>query len=162
MKELFQIRSAVMQALEDAGIPAVAAYHPAKARRYPAAAAAVDVVRASSGEMSFCGYLGEIVENGAAREVYGKRLEAEICVEIRAECAEDCETGCEAAAEVLLSKLPEGIRPGETQWEALTWDKASGMFLRRGSLACQALFLAGSTGEEKAFLDFRLKGVVED
>ena len=160
MRELFQIRDAVVTALKETGLAAEAAFHPKTARRYPAAVAAVDVARASGGEMGFCGYLGETVEDGAPREVYGKRLAALISVDIRAERAEDCETGCETAAEVLLGGLPEGIRPGEMTWEALAWDKAAGMFLRRGSLRCQALFLARSAGEETAFLDFRLKGVV--
>ena len=83
-------------------------------------------------------------------------------MELRADRAADCESGCEAATEVLLGGLPEGIQTGELTWEAICWEKATGMFLRRGSLACRALFLAESDGESGTFLDFRLKGVLSE
>lgn len=160
MRELFQVRAAVAQALRDAGLAAETAYHPDAARRYPGPVAAVDVAKASGDAMGFCQYLGEILEDGAPREVYGKLLEAVISVDVRAEKAMDCESGCETAAEVLLSGLPEGIRPGEMTWEGITWDKTGRLFLRRGSLRCRALFLAKSGEEGETFLDFKLKGVV--
>ena len=59
------------------------------------------------------------------------KTEREIAVEVRAERAADCETGCQQAAEVLLGGLPGGIRPGELRWEALGWEKSTGMFLRK-------------------------------
>ena len=95
------------------------------------------------------------------RELYGKQLEGEITVEIRAERAAACESAGETAAETLLSGLPVGIRPGELRWEALTWEKTTGMFLRRGRLRCQALFLAESREDGEVFLDFILKGVMQ-
>ena len=64
------------------------------------------------------------------------------------------------AAEVLLGGLPVGIRAGELNWEAISWEKATGMFLRRGGLHCQAVFTARSQEDGTAFLDFTLKGVV--
>ena len=63
----------------------------------------------------------ELSGAGAPRELYGKQLEAVISIEIRGQRAADCEQGCETAAEVLLERLPAGIRPGELNWEALTW-----------------------------------------
>ena len=35
------------------------------------------------------------------------------------------------------------------------------MFLRRGNLRCQAVFVARSDGDEETFLDFILKGVMK-
>ena len=64
------------------------------------------------------------------------------------------------AAEVLLGRLPAGIRPGELNWEALTWERETGLFLRRGRLRCRAYFLARAEEGDTVFLDFRLKGAV--
>ena len=63
---------------------------------------------------------------------------------------------------MLLGGLPSGIRPGELRWEALKWEKATGLFLRRGSLRCQAVFVAESQEDGEIFLDFILKGVMRD
>lgn len=112
--------------------------------------------------MGFCNYLGEVYdqEAGTMRELYGKQLEGDITVELRAERAADCEAGTEKVADILLGKLPSGIRPGELRWEALSWEKTTGMFLRRGSLRCQAVFTAQTDEEGETFLDFILKGVM--
>ena len=83
-----------------------------------------------------------------------------IPVEIRGQRAADCEQGCETAAEVLLGRLPAGIRPGELNWEALTWERETELFLRRGRLRCRAYFLARAEEGDTVFLDFRLKGAV--
>ena len=42
------------------------------------------------------------------RELYGKRLEGGITVELRAERAADCEAGCEAAADIPRTDSREG------------------------------------------------------
>ena len=161
MKELRQIRDAVIGALRDAGLRAEAAF-PAKwtaERKTPLATVAVGAVEGKN--IGFCGYLGEARdENGNVREVYGKRLEGVISVDLRAERACVCDEGTETAAAVLLSGLPEGIRPGELSWEALAWEKETGLFLRRGKLRCEALFLAEAGEDEEIFLDFILKGVM--
>ena len=114
--------------------------------------------------MGFCDYLGEVYDDeaGTVQEIYGKQLDGSITVDIRAERAVDCEAGCQQAAEVLLGGLPSGIRPGELRWEALGWEKSTGMFLRKGSLLCQAIFVAQSQEDGEVFLDFILKGVMQD
>ena len=163
MKELAQVRQAVISALDTAGMTALEAFPDSRAKAYRGAVASVGVGAAGGKTVGFCNYLGEYCdeETGAVRELYGKQLEGEITVDIRAERAADCESGTEAATEVLLDGLPVGIRPGELRWEALTWEKATGMFLRRGSLRCQAVFVAESREEGQVFLDFILKGVMK-
>ena len=162
MKELAQIRTAVLEALQKAGIPAMAQYPDRQAKSYTGAAATVGVGAASGKAAGFCHYLGEMTdpETQAVRERYGRELTGQITVELRADRAADCESGCETATEALLNGLPEGIRTGDLTWEAICWEKNTGMFLRRGSLACRALFLAESDAESGEFLDFRLKGVM--
>ena len=161
MKELRQMRDAVISALRAWGLAAEAAFPGKWAAERKTPLATVAVGAAEGRALGFCGYLGEARgEDGEAREVYGKRLEGVITVDVRAERAADCEEGGETAAAVLLGKLPEGIRPGELSWEALAWEKQTGLFLRRGKLQCEALFLAEAGDEGPEFLDFMLKGVL--
>ena len=108
MRELSQIRDAVVSALAAEGVAALDAYPDQRARRYGCPVAAVAVETAESRTVGFCNYLGEVFDTGAGapRELYGKQLEAVISIEIRGQRAADCEQGCETAAEVLLGRLP--------------------------------------------------------
>lgn len=161
MKELRQIRDTVIQALRQGGLRAEAAFPARWMAEGKRALATVDVGAAEGRALGFCGYLGETRgEDGRVREVYGKRLEGVVTVDIRAERAADCQEGGETAAAVLLGELPEGIRPGGLSWEALAWEKETGLFLRRGRLQCEALFLAEAGEEDGVFQDFILKGVL--
>ena len=162
MRELSQIRDAVVSALAAEGMAALDAYPDQRARRYAGPVAAVAVDTAESRTVGFCNYLGEVSDpkTGRVRERYGKQLDAVISVEVRGERAADCEAGCETAAEVLLGGLPSGIRPGELSWEALSWERGTESFLRRGRLQCRAYFLAQTEDESAMFLDFILKGAV--
>jgi len=164
MKELAQVRRVVLEALNDAGIMALEAFPDSPAKEYSGPVATVAVGAAEGRCLGFCNYLGEYYDQtaGTVRELYGKQLEGDILVDIRAERAADCESGCEAAAEVLLGGLPVGIRPGELRWEALQWEKTTGLFLRRGILRVQAVFVAESGEDGETFLDFILKGVMRD
>lgn len=137
MKELMQISQAVIDALSEAGVQAMAAFPPERVKQYDGAVAAVSVGTAEGKAVGFCNYLGQVwdEEAGTVEELYGKQLGAVITVEIRAARASLCEEGCAAAAEVLLGGLPVGIRAGELNWEAISWEKATGMFLRRSSLS---------------------------
>lgn len=164
MKELIQVKQVVIDALNHAGVPAIEAFPDSRAKSYTGAIAAVAVGTAEGKTVGFCNYLGEIYDDeaGTVRELYGKQLEGSITVDIRAERAADCEAGCQQAAEVLLGGLPSGIRPGELRWEALRWEKSTGMFLRKGNLLCQTVFVAQSQEDGEVFLDFILKGVMQD
>ena len=57
-------------------------------------------------------------------------------------------------------KLPSGLRPSELKWEEAAWDEDTSMFLRRGSLACSAYFIATASEDGALLTDFILKGVV--
>lgn len=163
MKELRQIRDAVISALREGGLAAEAAFPSKWTAERKTALATVAVGAVEGKNIGFRGYLGEALDaDGKVREVYGKRLEGSVTVTLWAERAWDCENGGETAAAVLLSGLPEGIRPGELRWEALGWDAKMGLFFRRGTLRCEALFLAESEEETGVFLDFILKGVLRN
>ena len=83
MKELTQISQAVIDALKQAGVPAMAAYPAERARQYDGAVAAVSVGTAEGRAVGFCNYLGQAwdEEAGTVQELYGKQLEAVISVE---------------------------------------------------------------------------------
>ena len=164
MKELAQIRAAVLKALQESGIPAMEQFPEKRAESYSGAVATVGVGAASGKNAGFCHYLGEMTdpETQAVLERYGKELSGEITVELRADRAADCESGCETATEALLGGLPEGIQTGERMWEAICWEKETGMFLRRGNLRCRAVFVAQAAEDGETFLDFILKGVMRD
>lgn len=162
VRELTQVRDAVVSALRDAGLTALAAFPASHAKDYTSAVAAVAVGTAEGRAMGFCNYLGESYDKtaGTVRELYGKQLDGVIAVDIRGRRAADCEAGCETAAGVLLGGLPAGIRPGELRWEALCWERETGMFLRRGTLRCRAVFVAETGEDGTVFRDFILKGVM--
>lgn len=164
VRELTQVRDAAVSALRDAGLTALAAFPAERAmsRKGAVAAVAVDAVQGKA--VGLCGYLGEVYDEtrGAVRELYGKLLEGVISVDVRASGAAECETGCERASEALMGGLPSGVRPGELSWEALVWERETGMFLRRGRLQCRALFTAESREDGEEFLDFILKGVISN
>ena len=163
MRELTQVRDAVISALERAGMTTLVAFPAQSVKNYSGAVATVSVSTAESKTMGFCNYLGEEYDEaaGTMRELYGKQLEGDITVEVRAEKAADCENGCAVVADVLLSGLPFGIHSGELRWEELKWEKTTDMFLRRGSLRCQAVFTARTGEDGETFLDFTLRGVMK-
>ena len=76
MRELSQIRDAVVSALAAEGMAALDAYPDQRARRYGCPVAAVAVETAESRTVGFCNYLGEVFDTGAGapRELYGKQL----------------------------------------------------------------------------------------
>lgn len=161
MNGLGQICAAVITALQDAGITAVAAYE-GRAKRYGGPVAAVDVESAAESAPGMGNYLGQTAdsETGEIREIYGWQMDAKILLEVRAPEAAACEQTMETAADVLLGGLPSGLRPQEVTWEGISWDKLNGMFLRKGTLRCRAFFTAESEEEAGTLLDFILKGTM--
>jgi hypothetical protein len=162
MTGLNQVRTAVVQTLTAAGLTAVTAYD-GEAKRYDVPVAAVDVAEVTGKPMAMGSYLGQVYDEtaGTVRELYGRRLELSLLLEVRAPGAAECETACETAAQAIMSGgLPSGLRLGEQSWEAVTWDKAAKMFLRRGHAAGTAYFTASAEEESGELLEFTLKGVV--
>ena len=58
MKELVQVRDAVIEALNEAGLPALTAFPDQHAKQYDGAVAAVAVGAAEGKTMCFCNYRG--------------------------------------------------------------------------------------------------------
>lgn len=110
-------------------------------------------------------YMGQRVNPDTldCQEVYGMRLELVLSLDIYCppgEGAGRCDYVLEALHQVMLNGLPSGLRPIELKWEETVWDGDTSMFLRRGSLACGAFFVAETSEEQLELADFILKGVL--
>ena len=149
MNGLEQVKDAVAAALEKAGISAQTAYSPGWAKAYTGPVAAVGLRMGESRGAALNSYLGQRTdpETQVIREIYGIRLDL---------------TLLEGLHQIMLEGLPIGLRPTELKWEEASWDPDTSMFLRRGSLACSACFIAAAEEDGTVFSDFILKGVVEN
>lgn len=167
MTGLEQIKTAAAETLRAAGMRAVTEYEPERLGAYDEAVAVIGVKEAESRELGFISYLGESLdeERGTVVERYAKRMEAVLSLDIyapRSVGASGAETAMERAAALLTEGLPSGLRIGRAAWGQAEWDQRSGMFLRRGTLDCQALLIAEADPEEDGLiLDFILKGVMK-
>lgn len=161
MSGLNQVRDAVIIALKSMGIAAIPAYE-GTAKRHERAVVCVDVAASEGKPVGLSSYLGQIFDpqRGTFRELYGMQISVKVCLDVRSEQAVDCEVAMESAAETMMKGLPSGLRLGEMQWAGITWDKSTGMFLRKGTAKCRATFVAEDPCEDGILLDFILKGTM--
>ena len=165
MNGLEQVKAAVAAALNSAGIAAHTAYSPGWAKAYQEPVVAVGVRTGESKGGALSSYLGQRMDPDtlACQEIYGMRLDLVLSLDIYCppgEGAGRCDSVLEQLHQVMLNGLPSGLRPTELKWEETVWDGDTSMFLRRGSLACGAFFVAETTEEQLDLTDFILKGVV--
>ena len=110
-------------------------------------------------------YLGTRLDptDQTCREVYGMQLDLTLSLDIYAPArmgAAGCDGALETLHQVVLQGLPSGLKPRELKWEEAVWDPDTAMFLRRGSLTCDAYFTATISEDGLLLSDFILKGVV--
>lgn len=162
---LDQVKAAIIDSLENAGVAAKAAFEPEWAKEYGSPVVAVGFRSGESRSDALSCYLGQQLddETQVCREVYGMRLDLTLSLDIYAPASEGaagCERALETLHQVMLSGLPSGLKPESLQWEAIGWDEATGMFLRKGNLACHAHFIAKTAEDGELLSDFILKGRV--
>lgn len=163
MNGLEQVKAAIADALEKAGVRSRLAFAPGWAGEYHEPVVAVGLRMGESRGGALGSYLGRQVdpETLVSREVYGMRLELTLSLDVYAPPAVGCDGALETLHQVVLSGLPSGLKATELKWEETVWDKDTGMFLRRGSLACGAFFTASVSEDGGVLSDFILKGVVK-
>ena len=166
MNGLEQVKEAIAAALEKAEIQVQTAYAPNWAKAYSGPVAAVGLRTGESRGGALSSYLGQRTdpETQTCQEVYGMRLELTLSLDIYSPPKEGAAGGERVLAalhQIMLEGLPAGLRPTELKWEEASWDPDTGMFLRRGSLACSAYFIAEASEDGAVFSDFILKGVVK-
>lgn len=165
MSGLEQVKSAIAGALEKSGVRAQIAYAPGWAKTYAEPVVAVGLRTGESRGGALNSYLGQRFDpdTQANLEVYGMRMDLTMSLDIYCPPG-DGTAGCESVLEklhqILLEGLPSGLRPNELKWEEAAWDEDTAMFLRRGSLACSAYFIAAASEDGAMISDFILKGVV--
>lgn len=165
MNGLEQVKRAIADALEKAGINARTAYEPGWAGAYHGPVVAVGLRTGESRSGALSSYLGQRTDPGTrvSQEVYGMRLELTLSLDIYCPPGDGtagCDGVLEALHQIMLEGLPSGLRPTELKWEEAAWDEDTSMFLRRGSLACGAYFVAAASEDGLLLSDFILKGVV--
>ena len=165
MNGLEQVRNAISAALEKAGVRTRTAYEPGWAKAYTEPVVAVGLRTGESRGGALSSYLGQRLDpdTQATQEIYGMRLELTLSLDIYCppkDGAAGCDGILEALHQIMLDGLPSGLRPSELKWDEAVWDKDTSMFLRRGSLACNAFFVAAASEDGLLLSDFILKGVV--
>ena len=165
MNGLEQVKNAIAAALENSGISARIAYAPGWAGSYQEPVVAVGLGTGESRGGALSNYLGQRTDpdTQTSQEVYGMRLELTLSLDIYCppqEGAAGCDGVLEKLHQIMLEKLPSGLRPSELKWEEAAWDEDTSMFLRRGSLSCGAYFIAVAAEDGALLSDFILKGVV--
>ena len=163
MNGLNQVRAAVLEALQAAGLQTLPRMETGERKDWGGPVAVVGVAQAAGKAMGLGNYLGTVYDSGTGteREVYGRLLEIAVSVDIYAPGgAADCEAAMETAAEALLDGLPAGLRLKGIQWGEAKWDGDSRLYVRRGKAEYDAQFTAAASPETGELLDFQLKGVV--
>lgn len=158
-----QAKRALCAALERAGLQAETAFTPERAAARESAVAVVGLRRGESRGGGLSSYLGRRQEGSRWREVYGLRMDLTLSLDLYAPAelgAAGCDRALETLHQVMLEGLPSGLRPKELCWEEAAWDQETAMFLRRGSLRCEAVLTAQAEEDNELVTDFILKGVV--
>ena len=165
MTALQQVKAAVVDALESAGLTAMSAYSEEQLKKYTTAVTAVGLREMRLTESGVMEYLGEKYDavRDATLEVYGKKMTLALSLDVyapRTLGAEGCEEAAEKITQVMMSALPSGLRVKELRWENTEWDKTYGMFRLSAQAAYEAYFVAETAEETAVFTDFILRGVV--
>ena len=164
MTETGQVKSAVVERLEAAGLTAMSAFEEERMRRHASSAVVVGVRQMRIEQMGLIDYLGEICEaDGSHTEVYGREMKLQLSVDVytpRELGASESERTAEAAAQALMAALPGGLQIEELSWGETAWDKKCGMFLLPGTARCAAQFTARAEEDSAVLKDFILRGVI--
>ena len=122
MTETGQVKAAVVERLEAAGLTAISAFEEERMRRHASSAVVVGVRQMRIEQMGLIDYLGEICEaDGSHTEVYGREMKLQLSVDVytpRELGAGESERTAEAAAQALMAALPGGTTASGSVIEA--------------------------------------------
>ena len=164
-QSLEQVRTAITEALARSGTRAVGSFLPEKAAEYSTPVVAVGFRAGESRQAALGSYLGQKIDPATLLpvELYGVQLDLTLSLDIYSPISAGA-AGCEAITpklhQVMLEGLPSGLKALQLNWEEIVWDDSINMFMRRGSLACTAYFIAAAEEDSTLLTDFILKGVV--
>lgn len=166
MAELEAILSAVSTALQDINAADIISAFPADSKkRFVSPVIAIGVRKGETVSAGFSEYMGERFdqEHGTYYEVYGKKLELTLGVDIYAPKDSGAGACLDVAAEVisLLPTLPSGIKVKSFSCGEARFDTVTGMFLLRAEMHCLCFMYADKT-DDAELLNFTLRGVLTD
>lgn len=124
---------------------------------------AVGLGKAQAQDAGLYSYLGVMQKDGREVSVYGKKLEAEISMEVLSPVSLGAK-GCMQEADRLLTKLSGGVPGltlGEIAVEGCEFRADEDCFGCRITVQAGAYLYALSNEEETEFTDFMLKGEVQ-
>lgn len=161
--ELDKIRGCMADYLNGRGLRAVTAWPDGACgdwQKGPVAAVSLRECRAAGS--GFGDYLGERFdeESGVWQELYGKRLELRLGLDLYAageEAAQKIQAAFDKLVQTLQNGGPEGIRIKGISCGETVYDRESRMFRRTVEAECSA-YLYAVAEEGGAFLDFTIKG----
>lgn len=167
MTAIQQVKTAVVNAIGAFNVAAMSAYSAEELKKYTCAVAAVGVREVSVTHSGAAEYLGQRYDEvrGTVREVYGKKLELSLSLDLyapRAVGADACEEAAEAVTQAMMAALPCGLHMQKITWEQVRWDETYGMFCLGGTVKYEAYFTAETAEETAEFTDFILRGVVQN
>ena len=167
MTAIQQVKAALTDAIAAAGVSAVGAYSEETLKKYQTAVAAVGTREMSVTHAGAAEYLGERydAQRGTVLEVYGRRMELSLSLDLyapRAVGAEGCEAAADTVTQVMMTALPCGLRVQEIRWAQVEWDRTYGMYHLGAQANYEAYFTAETAEETAAFTDFILRGVVQN
>lgn len=162
------VLNAVAAALEKGGLNVFCEFPESLAefRTKPVVCVGVESCKCLSSGMGE--YLGVKIGKGgeADAQIYGRRLELCLCFEVFSPFGADFGAkACRECSDKLrqsLSFLPSGIRLIEMESGELRADEEYFAFRQMCRVKCAAYLLAESEGDEGEFLNFVLKGIVDN
>ncbi len=155
--------STVLTALKEAGIAAAAALPAATMPRLTGPVTAVGLKSAAAGQCGFYDYLGvETLAGGSCRELYGRKLAAQLYLDVYSPAAQGgaaCRAAAEAVGAVLLGGI-DGLSLGTYTIGQCTYDAACDCFYCPCTVEVSAYVYAVASEDGVEFTDFILKGVL--
>lgn len=156
--------AAVIAALEAAGLSVTRALPAASMPRLRGPVTAVGLKMAEASPCGFYDYLGvETLEDGTWREVYGRRLEAQVYLDVYSPASlggPACREAAESVCQVLLEGI-SGLSLGTVEMERCGYEAACDCFVAACSAAVSAYVYAVASEDGTEFTDFILKGELQ-
>lgn len=127
------------------------------------AVVAVGIEKAQTEEAGLYAYLGVMETDGTLVSLYGKRLEAEVSLEVVCPQAQGAKR-CMQVADGILSKLSGGVKGltiGKLTLSECRYERDAACFCCKVTAQTLAYVYALANEEETEFTDFMLKGEVQ-
>ena len=157
-----QLMEAVLTWLKDAGFQAVRRMPEGEFPELSGAVVAVGLEKAEATDAGLYSYLGVTEMDGKTVSIYGRRLEAQVAMEVVSPENLGAKA-CMEASGALLTKLSGGI-PGltvtKTVMEACRFEADMDCYCCKVTVAALAYIYALANEDETEFTDFMLKGEV--